>query len=160
MVAVPIPESLAHGYSGKAVTKGFCFHIIERSTDNLLQASVSIDFRELLRVRHVSESDVELRLLDHLGEHKLISTQGGQQGRLSCAIADSWVFGMKRLAVAERHHGKVPAFWRKQCQCPLGKRQCGKFVEGILRIDDVLIVHPDLFSGLPASTLGMETCRQ
>ena len=64
-------------------------------------------------------------------------------------VADAWIFGVKRLAVAECHRRQIPAVWWKHRERALGQRQRGQLVEGILRIDEVLIVHPDLFLANP-----------
>ena len=52
---------------------------------------------------------------------------------------------MKRLAIAERHDGQIPAVGRQQSQRALRQRQRRQLVERILRIQQVLIVHPHFF---------------
>ena len=51
-------------------------NFVERRTLTLLQARVWIDLREFLRIRDAFQGHVQLRLLDHFGEHELIGTRG------------------------------------------------------------------------------------
>jgi len=74
----------------------------------LLEACVWIDLGKFLGIGSAAEGEIELELMEILGETKLIGARGREEGwwRGGSAGADARIFGVKGFAVAEGDGGK------------------------------------------------------